>query len=122
MAARRRFADRAARALGAAPAGYAITTLVRPSVLARPAMLGSSGSVDVLVRAVGARDAASGLAIAIAPAGTPQRLALAVRVLSDLGDAVSFGTADLPAEARRKAVGVALVWGAVNALAFAAVR
>jgi hypothetical protein len=95
--------DRATRGVGVATAAYTITTLVRPQVLSDP-----------LARTVGVRDAASGLALALAPRGPAQRPALGVRAASDAGDAVVFGFSSLPSTARRKAVGVAALWSAVN--------
>ncbi|RTL70512.1 MAG: hypothetical protein EKK42_02775 [Pseudonocardiaceae bacterium] len=108
----------AARFLGAATATYAAATLVRPSVLAGPVQLGTSPATDALVRAVGVRDLASGLAL-VATNGHAGVVASAVRIGSDLGDAVVFGLSDLPADGRRKAVGVALGWAALNGVALA---
>ncbi|WP_297497929.1 hypothetical protein [Pseudonocardia sp.] len=106
--------DRATRGVGVATAAYAITTLVRPRVLSDPTALGSSTGVAVLVRTVGDRDTTSGLALALTPRGPAQRLALPVRAASDAGDAVVFGLSSLPSAARKKAVGVAALWSAVN--------
>ncbi|GEL25833.1 hypothetical protein PSU4_47870 [Pseudonocardia sulfidoxydans NBRC 16205] len=115
---RGRIGDLSARFLGAATATYAAATLVRPSVLAGPLRLGTSPATDSLVRAVGVRDLASGLAM-VATGRRACVVASAVRIGSDLGDAVVFGLSDLPADARRKAVGVALGWAALNGAALA---
>ncbi|GAA1834341.1 hypothetical protein GCM10009836_10680 [Pseudonocardia ailaonensis] len=110
-----------ARLLGLATTAYAVTTLVRPSVLTGPTEVGETPSTAVLTRAVGARDAASGLAIALAPGRRSLQLALATRAASDLGDAVAFGTADLSPEARKKILAVSLGWAALNVAALIAV-
>jgi len=111
-----------ARALGLATVAYAVTSLVRPAILTGPTGLGNSRPATVLTRAVGVRDAASGAAIALAPGRRSLQLALAVRVLSDLGDAAVFGTAGLPADARRKTLAVSVGWAALNAAALAGLR
>ncbi len=59
------------RVFGVLTAVYGLATLVRPAIFAKPA--GLSGDeppvpVGVLVRAVGVRDVANGLAMATAPA------------------------------------------------------
>jgi hypothetical protein len=115
--ARQPVAERLARAIGVVTAGYAASTLVRPDVLSRPTGLGSSASTDVLVRAVGVRDLVSGAALALAPGGRPQQVALLLRIGSDLGDAVSFAAADLPISGKRKAVSVAVAWAGLGAAA-----
>ena len=81
------------RTLGVLTALYGASTLVRPSIFAKPA--GLSGDepptpVGILVRAVGVRDLANGLAMAVAPAGPALRLAIGARIAADLGDAVTF--------------------------------
>lgn len=106
------------RTLGVLTAVYGMSTLVRPTIFATPA--GLSGSepptpVGILVRAVGVRDVANGIAIAAAPAGPALQLAIAARIAADLGDALVFALSpnEDPA-ARRKAVGVGVGWGALN--------
>ncbi|WP_211177017.1 hypothetical protein [Pseudonocardia acidicola] len=73
--------SRFARVLGVLTAAYGLGTLVRPSLLAGPAGLspkggGPSRAVATLVRAVGVREVASGLAIALAPEGRALQTAL----------------------------------------------
>ncbi len=106
------------RTLGVLTAVYGMSTLVRPTIFAKPA--GLSGSepptpVGILVRAVGVRDVANGVAIAAAPAGPALQLAIAARIAADLGDALVFALSpnEDPA-ARRKAVGVGVGWGVLN--------
>jgi hypothetical protein len=118
--ARQPLSERLARAIGIVTAAYATGTLVRPAVLSRPTGLGSSAATDVLVRAVGVRDLASGAALAFAPAGRAQQVALLLRIGADLGDAVSFAAADLPITGRRKAVSVAVTWAGVGLAALVA--
>jgi hypothetical protein len=117
---RQPLAERLVRAMGVVTAVYAASTVVRPEVLARPAGLEASSSTDVLVRAVGVRDLASGVALAVAPAGWAQGLALLTRITADLGDAVSFAAADLSMTGKRKAVSVAAAWAGLGALALLA--
>ncbi|MCF7550600.1 hypothetical protein [Pseudonocardia sp. WMMC193] len=111
-----------ARALGVATAAYAVATLVRPSVLTGPTGLGDSAPAQVLTRAVGARDLASGVAVATAPTGRALELALGVRIGADLGDAVAFGLSDIPADAKKKTLAVSLGWAALNGVALALLR
>lgn len=118
--ARQPFAERLARTIGAVTAAYAASTLVRPTILSRPTGLDASESTDVLARAVGVRDLASGVALALAPAGAAQRLALLVRIGSDLGDVASFAAADLPITGKRKAITVAAAWAGLSAVALVA--
>jgi len=47
--------------------------------------------VATVIAAVGARDVASGLVMAMVPVGKPLQTALPVRVVADLSDAVIFG-------------------------------
>jgi hypothetical protein len=106
------------RLLGVATAAYGAAVIVKPDLMLRPAGLSTTHSTaaDTLTRSVGARDIASGLAMAAAPSGHALRTALAVRVLSDLGDAVFFGLALRGKPQRTKAVGIAAGWGALCAL------
>ncbi|RTL68785.1 MAG: hypothetical protein EKK42_09240 [Pseudonocardiaceae bacterium] len=116
-----------ARVLGALTTAYGVAVVVRPSVLTGPAGLGPrdgdpSPQVATLARAVGVRDAVSGLAVALAPRGRAIQVALAVRVAADLGDAVTLGTATSDRDTARKIVAVAGGWAALNALALATAR
>jgi hypothetical protein len=114
------------RTLGALTAVYGAATLVRPSVFAKPA--GLSGDeppvpVGILVRAVGVRDIANGLAMAAAPAGPALRLAIGARIAADLGDAATFALSpNESADAKRKAIAVGVGWGALNLLGLLAAR
>lgn len=111
------------RALGVLTAAYGAAVLVRPAVLAKPGgLVGGGGDGEesdagtaVLVRAIGARDLASGLAMACAPRGAALRWAIGVRVAAELADAVGFGLALPDEHARRKAAVVAGAWGAACA-------
>jgi hypothetical protein len=110
-----------ARLLGAATATYSAAVLARPAVLAAPCgLVTRDGSVSpeagTLTRAVGTRDLASGLAVALAPSGRAMRLALGVRIAMDLGDALVLG-AHAPAEKRGKVLRAACLWAGLNALA-----
>ncbi|MFE0697528.1 hypothetical protein [Streptomyces sp. NPDC058869] len=110
------------RWMGAATAAYGVAVLVRPALMARPCGLdGEDGSVPaptaLLIRALGARDAAIGIAMMVAKDRSGRRAATACRVVADLGDAVLFGTRLPDPAARRKAAAVAGGWGALCAVA-----
>ncbi|MFE7141035.1 DUF4267 domain-containing protein [Streptomyces sp. NPDC057644] len=112
---------------GAATAAYGVGILVRPQLMARPCGLDDEdGSVPaptaLLIRAVGVRDLASGLAMLAAKEGSALRAATVCRVASDLGDAVLFGTQLPDPAARRKAAAVAGGWGVLCAVAGLASR
>ncbi len=120
------------RTLGVLTAVYGLSTLVRPAIFAKPAGLMSTAEeagdepptpVGILVRAVGVRDLANGMAMVAAPAGPALQLAAAARVASDLGDAIVFALSpnDDPA-ARRKAMAVGVGWGALNVVGLVAAR
>ncbi|MFI6447147.1 hypothetical protein [Kitasatospora sp. NPDC050543] len=107
------------RVTGAATAVYGLAVTLRPGLLAGP-----SGLVDadgrtapataVSLRPVGWRDAASGLAMALAPDGPALRTAAVLRVAADLGDAALLGRT-LPGRDRRvMAVAVSVGWGALS--------
>lgn len=104
--------------VGAATAGYGLVVAVRPEWLARPSGLTEAdGSVSphvaVSLRPVALRDAASGLALALAPGGPALATAAAVRLAADVGDAVALG-ATLPPSRRVPAVVISLGWGALT--------
>ncbi|WP_206337295.1 DUF4267 domain-containing protein [Streptomyces sp. Z26] len=110
------------RVVGAATAAYGVGVLVRPELMARPCGLtDEDGSVPaataLLIRALGARDAAVGVAMVAAGDGSARRTATACRVVSDVADAVLLGTLLPDPAARRKAAVVAGVWGALCAAA-----
>jgi hypothetical protein len=113
------------RTLGVLTAAYGLATLVRPAILAKPSGLSAgepSSSVSTLVRAVGARDIAIGTAMAMS-SGRAQQVALAARIASDLGDAVTWAFSSAPdPSARRKTIAVGVGWGALNAIALATTR
>ncbi len=75
-----------------------------------------TSTARVLSRAVGARDLVSGLAMAMAPTGAGVRLAGAVRLGADVGDALGLGLGLPNGTARKKSATVAAGWGALTAL------
>lgn len=94
------------RLLGLATAGYGAAIIARPKLLARPC--GLTGDDDrvpptpaLLIGVVGARDLASGVAMVLAPPGRARQIAVGIRVLSDTGDALLFGTKLPDPRARR---------------------
>lgn len=110
--------------LGGLTAAYGAAVLVKPAVFAKPiGLAGSDGSVSAgvgaLCRAVGVRDLASGLAMVAARTPGETRLAIAVRVAADVGDAVILGLSLPDADARRKAAAVGVIWGGLNAATLA---
>jgi hypothetical protein len=113
------------RVLGLATAGYSVAIIADPSLFAKPTGLQSDGAplptaTAVGVRAIGGRDLASGLAMALAPAGKALRTAIAVRVGADVADLVVLGTTLPDRTARGKAAGVAAAWGTLCGLSYLA--
>lgn len=113
------------RALGVATAGYSVAIIANPSLFAKPTALQAEGAplptaTAIGIRALGGRDLASGLAMALAPAGDALRTAVAVRTGSDLVDLVLLGTSLPDRTARAKAVGVAAAWGTLCGLSYLA--
>lgn len=115
------------RALGAATFAYGAATAYRPGLLARPlGLVDQQGRVGpytaMVVRPAAWRDAATGLAMLVAPEGPALTTASVVRIASDVGDAVLFGAA-LPGRVRSVAATVtALGWAALTVAALAGNR
>ena len=115
---------RTLRVLGAVTVGYSVAIIAVPKLLAGPCrMTDPTGStptpVATLIRAVGARDTAIGLAMMTAPPGLGLGVATACRVGSDLGDTVAFGVGLPDASTKLKIAGFAAAFAAVNAVALA---
>ncbi|WP_460855350.1 hypothetical protein [Nocardiopsis coralliicola] len=105
------------RVLGLFTAAYAVWVIADPAALTGPlGMPADDPGTEVLVRTMLVRDAACGAAMLLAPYGAPLLTAIAIRVASDLGDAVLFGTLLPAAEARPAAIAVAGAFGLVCAL------
>jgi hypothetical protein len=113
------------RTLGVLTAAYGLATLVRPAILSGPAGLAQGeppAPVGILVRAVGVRDIASGVAIAVT-SGRAQQVALVARIASDLGDALTWAAnPSVESSARTKTIAVGVGWGALNALGLLVAR
>ncbi|MGW5536683.1 hypothetical protein ACWER6_21105 [Streptomyces sp. NPDC004009] len=113
------------RIIGAATLAYGAATARRPGLLARPCGLaGPDGEVgprtETVLRPLAVRDAVSGLSMTVAPRGPALVTASAVRIASDIGDALLFGTA-LPGRVRRAGAAItALGWAALTAAALIA--
>ncbi|MCK8680846.1 hypothetical protein [Streptomyces lichenis] len=110
------------RVLGTATAAYSLALVARPEVLARPCGLVDKegrvpGPTALLIRSLGARDAAIGTAMVLAGDRASRRLATVCRIAADASDAVVFGTFLKEPDKRRKAVGVAAAWGVLCAAA-----
>ena len=112
------------RALGVATAAYGAAVAAKPVLLLRPSgMLRDNGAdQEAIVRTLGVRDLASGLAMAFAPSRKALRTAIAVRVTSDLGDLVVLGQALRDRPERGKVMAIAGGWGALCALSALMVR
>ncbi|GAA4862477.1 hypothetical protein [Actinomycetospora straminea] len=113
------------RLLGLATAGYSVAIIADPSLFAKPTGLQAEGAplptaTAIGVRALGGRDLASGLAMALAPAGRALRTAIAVRVGADLADLAVLGTSLPDQRYRAKAAGVAAAWGTLCGLSYLA--
>lgn len=113
------------RLLGAVTAGYSVAIAVEPELFLRPTKLIAEGAQPTpgqraLTRAIGGRDLVSGLAMLLAPAGTPLKTAIAVRVGADLADLAVLGSQLPDQDAREKATMVAAGWGALCALSIPA--
>lgn len=104
--------------MGAVTVGYAVAVLFDPELMTGPMGL-SGGAADpgleVLTRAMLARDLACGAAMMFVPAGWPLLTAIGIRVASDFADAVIMGSA-LPAPDRTEALLAAGGFGVLCAL------
>ena len=106
------------RTVGAATAVYGFAVAARPALLAEPSGLAPGGTVprDVAtcLRPLGLRDAASGLAMVLAPDDRTLRTAALIRIAADLADAVTL-TPTLPGRRHRAmALTVSLGWAALS--------
>lgn len=100
--------------VGAATAAYSAALVASPRVLIGPCGLEDSTDTRTLSRGIGVRDAAIGLAMVLAPAGTARRLAVGARVAADLGDAAAFGAGLAGRPTRTKVVAFAAGWGLLS--------
>ncbi|MFB7596564.1 hypothetical protein [Streptomyces sp. NPDC056160] len=115
------------RSVGAATAVYGVVAAYRPDWLARPVgLVDPEGNTHphtaMALRPLAWRDAASGLAMLLAPRGPALVTATLVRIASDVGDAALFGTGVTGRVRRAAAVATALGWTAVTVAALAASR
>jgi hypothetical protein len=105
------------RVLGAATVATGVLEFAKPDLWAKPTgIVGPSPAMRTWHQTLGARDVLSGLAMAFAPAGPALRAATLFRIVSDATDALAFGINAPDARLRAKAAGIALGYGAVNAL------
>jgi hypothetical protein len=105
------------RLLGLATAAYGAAVFVRPALLLKPSgMRHGDHDLDAVVRTLAARDLASGVAMAVAPSRKAMRVAIGVRVASDVSDAVVLGKALAGRPERSKILAVAGGWGLLCAL------
>ncbi|MDG3010834.1 hypothetical protein G4X40_11810 [Rhodococcus sp. D2-41] len=99
-----------ARILGALTATYGVAVAAEPALLLRPTRLGEDRAHLILARLVGLRDTVSGLTMVVAPSPSALRVAVAVRVTSDLCDTVVLGVALRGRPQRSKTVAVTAGW------------
>ena len=106
------------RSLGIATAAFGVLELAKPDLWSKPTgVIGPSPAMRAWHHTLGARDLISGIALLFAPQGGPLRAATLFRIASDLSDAVGFGLNAPDAGRRAKAVGAAVGFAALNALA-----
>ena len=111
------------RLLGLATAAYGAAIIAKPGLMLKPiGMPQDDAGLQTFTRAVGVRDLASGLAMAVAPTRKAMRLAIGVRVASDIGDLAVLGTATAGKPEQKKIVAVAGGWGLLCALSALATR
>ncbi|MEU7628577.1 hypothetical protein AB0C34_01140 [Nocardia sp. NPDC049220] len=113
----------APRIAGVATAGYGLAVALRPGVLLGPCGWSDDNTAGrAVARMAGMRDLASGLAMAVAARPNTMRLAIAIRVGSDLSDAVVLGRALRGRPQRAKAIAATVGWGLLCAATIAATR
>ncbi|WP_037908848.1 hypothetical protein [Actinacidiphila yeochonensis] len=113
------------RAVGAATAVYGFAVAARPAVLARPAGLvtpdgGVAEDTRLALLPLGWRDAASGLAMVVAPDGAALRTAALLRIAADLGDAVLLGRRLRTTSRRYVTIAVSVGWATLSVAALVA--
>lgn len=109
------------RLLGIGTAALGAVVVCRPETLAGPCELTDSGGktspgVAMLCRGIGARDVVSGLAMTLAPAPGPLRMAVVGRVAADLSDALLLDSLRGGASARGMVATLAAGRGVLSAL------
>ena len=119
--------SRPLRVLGGVTAAYSALIIAAPDLLAKPSELTdhsgrTTSATRLLIRAVGVRDAALGVAMMAAPPGVALTAVTACRVAADAGDAVAFGILLPSTGAKVKIAGFAALWAAANAVALARSR
>jgi hypothetical protein len=109
--------------MGIATAAYGAAILARPELLLKPSGLPvDDQDLHTFTRTLGVRDLASGVAMAVAPSRTAMRVAIGVRVASDLGDAVVLGSALAGKPEQKKILAVAGGWALLCGLSALATR
>lgn len=107
------------RLVGAATAVYGFAVAARPDLLAVPSGLARRGEpvppeTATCLRPLAWRDAACGLAMALAPDDSSLRAATLLRIAADIGDAALLGSALPNRRNRAMAVTVSLGWGSLS--------
>ena len=105
------------RVLGVATIATGALEFAKPDLWAKPTgIIGPSPAMRTWHQTLGARDVLSGLAMTFAPTGPALRAATLFRIVSDATDAFAFGINAPSARLKAKAAGIALGYGALNAL------
>jgi hypothetical protein len=105
------------RALGVATIATGLAEFAKPDLWATPTgITGPSPAMTTWHQTLGVRDVLSGLAMVLAPTGPALRAATLFRIASDVSDAVAFGLNAPEGRLKAKAAGIALGYGALNAL------
>ena len=105
------------RVLGVTTIATGVLEFAKPDLWAKPTGIsGPSPAMRTWHQTLGARDVISGLAMTFAPAGPALRAATLFRIVSDATDAFAFGINAPTAPLKAKAAGIALGYGALNAL------
>jgi hypothetical protein len=105
------------RVLGVATIATGVAEFARPDLWSKPTgITGPSPAMTTWHQTLGVRDVLSGLAMTLAPAGPALRAATLFRIASDVTDAIAFGLNAPEGRLKAKAAGIALGYGALNAL------
>lgn len=111
------------RLLGVATAAYGVAITAKPELLLKPSGLPTDDErLHMMTRTLGVRDFASGVAMALAPSRKAMRMAIGVRVASDVGDAAVLGSALAGKPEQKKVLAVAGGWAVLCALSALATR
>jgi hypothetical protein len=96
---------------------YGAVIVAKPELLLKlSGMPEDDPNLHTVVRTLGVRDIASGVALVVAPSRKAMRLAIGVRVASDAGDLLVLSRAFAGRPEQKAVLAAAGVWGAVCGL------